>query len=305
MAKKTMTLKEMIEKELPLNRKERFFTGTVFPMIVCKDNFKYFDRFLSLIDGCGKLEILADPRSSNIEFYTEYSLLESVFTKRDKKRFRGLPRTKDTPDIMILINEEPKTLIAIEAKMYDVPDCFDLKKQMNKQKDHTDYLKEKLHVALAMQVALIPQQLNKRINKGSRRLMDSAYQVVTWEDVLEKYSLIGAYKGDYFLSLLQLALSSYDDLACHAWGTSKNCELKLSGKDIYDNYTKSDFTMKIMGRKGGFDRAEQDIITKEKWRTQIYETSSADSLPTDNWFHIEKFIERVEEHRKSQVTKRS
>ena len=166
MAKQTMTLKEMTEKELPLNRKERYFTGTVFPMIVCRDNFKYFDRFTSLIDRCGELEILADPRSSNIEFYIEYSLLESVFTEHDKKRLRGLPRTKDTPDVMILITGEPKTLIAIEAKMYEVPDCFALKSQMDNQKHHIDYLKEKLHVDQAVQVALIPQQLNERMNKG-------------------------------------------------------------------------------------------------------------------------------------------
>ena len=35
-----MTLEELMKSELPLNRKERFFTGTVSPMIVCRDNFK-------------------------------------------------------------------------------------------------------------------------------------------------------------------------------------------------------------------------------------------------------------------------
>jgi len=33
-----MSLTDMLEKDLPLNRKERFYTGTVLPMIVCKVN---------------------------------------------------------------------------------------------------------------------------------------------------------------------------------------------------------------------------------------------------------------------------
>lgn len=67
-----MTLKELIDSGLPLNRKERFFTGTVFPMIVCRDNFKHFTRFTSLIKACEGLEIIAKPSSANIQFFTEY-----------------------------------------------------------------------------------------------------------------------------------------------------------------------------------------------------------------------------------------
>ena len=32
-----MSLSQMMMNELPLNRKERFYTGTVLPMIVCRD----------------------------------------------------------------------------------------------------------------------------------------------------------------------------------------------------------------------------------------------------------------------------
>lgn len=44
-----MSLEEMLRTELQLNRKERFFTGTVFPMIVCKDNFRHLHLLLSLL----------------------------------------------------------------------------------------------------------------------------------------------------------------------------------------------------------------------------------------------------------------
>ena len=85
------TLEELMKKELPLNRKERFFTGTVLPMIVCRDNFKYFKRFTSLIDGCEELEVSASPDSSNIQFFTEYSLVESIYDQATKGRFLNPP----------------------------------------------------------------------------------------------------------------------------------------------------------------------------------------------------------------------
>ena len=64
-----MSLKNLMNTELPLNRKERFYTGTVFPMIVCRDNFKYFDVFTSLIPGYEKEIIDTNPETANIQFF--------------------------------------------------------------------------------------------------------------------------------------------------------------------------------------------------------------------------------------------
>jgi hypothetical protein len=46
-----MSLEELMSEDLPLNRKERFFTGTILPMLVCKDSFKHLHGLLALI-GC-------------------------------------------------------------------------------------------------------------------------------------------------------------------------------------------------------------------------------------------------------------
>jgi hypothetical protein len=47
-----MSLNKLFGERLPVNRKERYYTGTVLPGIVCQDGFKYFDRLF-----CQKLHI--------------------------------------------------------------------------------------------------------------------------------------------------------------------------------------------------------------------------------------------------------
>jgi len=71
-----MSLEEIHSAELPLNRKERFFTGTVFPMITCKDNFAHLHILMSLLGVSPIPTIVANPDETNIQFFTEYSLQE-------------------------------------------------------------------------------------------------------------------------------------------------------------------------------------------------------------------------------------
>jgi len=68
----------MMSTGLPLNRKERFYTGTVLPMIVCRNSFRHFDRFCRLIPGCPLVDINGDPRAQ-IQFFSEYNLADSLF----------------------------------------------------------------------------------------------------------------------------------------------------------------------------------------------------------------------------------
>lgn len=288
-----MSVKDLIDSELPLNRKERFFTGTVFPMLVCRDNFKYFNLFTSLIDGCGDLNV--SPSSPNIQFFTEYSLVESIITKADKDRFPNPPRTKDTPDIIVLLAETPKTLLSIEAKMYDVPDAYKLKTQMDKQRKHIDYMKERLNIGAVYQCALLPEKLCEQVSyqkKGYYYILESEYQAITWEALYDKFKHVCP--DDYFLNLLKLALDSYTDLVSHSW-VSSNCELKLCGRDIYKKYKSGTFNMNIMGRDKGLDGEPlKRDIESGRWKTQQYETSSKDSFFTENWFSIEEFVKQID-----------
>ena len=83
----------MMSTGLPLNRKERFYTGTVLPMIVCRDSFRHFDRFCRLIPGCPPLDINGDPRAQ-IQFFSECNLAPTRSSVRSRPRrvgLRGVP----------------------------------------------------------------------------------------------------------------------------------------------------------------------------------------------------------------------
>jgi hypothetical protein len=57
------------DRRLPVNRKERFYTGTVLPMIVAGDRFRSLGRMLEL---CGLHQVdLSEP--AELQFFSEYS----------------------------------------------------------------------------------------------------------------------------------------------------------------------------------------------------------------------------------------
>jgi len=281
-----MSLRNLIEDELPLNRKERFFIDTVFPMLVCRDNFRYFTLFISLFEGCEGLEVMANPDSANVQFFTEYSLVESIYTDRAKRRFINAPKSKDTPDIIILIKGETKTLIAIEAKMYDTPNNESLIHQLNNQKKYIDYLVEKLNIDKAIQCVLLPEKLCSQIgNLGA--------QIITWETIHNTYAHV--LRDDYFLNLLKIALDSYDELVAERRQYGKNSEKKMLGEDIYNNFKSRQLDMVIMGRYMGLkgDYLLNDIQSGQ-WKKREYETSSSRTPFNDNWFNIKDFIEIID-----------
>lgn len=113
-----MSLQDLLNTALPMNRKERFFTGTVLPMVVCAGNFAHFDRFLKLV-GAPDLPVIADPDSANVQLFTEYGFAESLMAAA---RFPTVPVGRDTPDFVVLIRGKLSALIAVEAKIVLPPD---------------------------------------------------------------------------------------------------------------------------------------------------------------------------------------
>lgn len=120
-------------QRLPLNRKERYFTGTVLPGLIGDNGFAHMHRFLAL---CGIDVELQEPDSNpldasqDIEFFTEYGFAESVHTSKDKARFADRPYERDTPDVVIV---GPDWLLAVEAKVYHRPTREALEAQLTKQ----------------------------------------------------------------------------------------------------------------------------------------------------------------------------
>jgi hypothetical protein len=280
-----MTIDKMLETGLPLNRKERFFTGTVFPMIVCKDNFKHIGLLFSLLGLASCPEISAAPDEANIQFFTEYSLVESLIGDA-RKRFPGLPLTKDTPDIAMFVDAEPKIMIALEAKMYDLPSRSQLRDQMAAQKRMLECIRLSLGINKTYHYALLPEKLKCQME-------GLGFDIVTWDALYDTYKPVC--DGDYFHRLLCTSLDKYDELVSTGFVRGLNCEKRMSGREISERFKSGTLNMVSMGRDGGIDgyRLESDVTTG-KWRSFQYETNS--KRPEDvnaNWFLIEDFMRLV------------
>ena len=284
-----------MKEELPLNRKERFFTGTVLPMIVCRDGFKHLHALLELV-GCREpLSICGTAGRENIQFFSEYSFVESVVGDA-RKRFPNRPRAKDTPDIVILIRTEgAKVLVALEAKVFDCPTAQDLTNQMERQRTHILACIEKaLHVDRTYHVALLPAKLHEKLKRDGFN-----QPAVTWEDLYTRYR--GLLGPDYFLEVLSLALERYDELAAHhAHSYRKNCQDLYRGSDIYGNYREGMLDKQVMGRKLGLHGpALREDVDSGNWRRRKYEVSSNLTLAENNrnWFYIRDFVDLVDQVR--------
>jgi hypothetical protein len=283
-----MSLKEMLSAELPLNRKERFFTGTVFPMIVCKENFRHLHLLLSLLGVSPTPAIISTADKENFLFFTEYSLVESALGMT-KQRFKNLPHTKDTPDIVILIKAETKILVALEAKMYNGTTVSGLNQQMLAQQKILESIQESLSVDKVYHYALLSEKLAKKVEHGL------AYPVLTWEAIYKEYEPVC--KNDYFFDMLRISLDIYDDLVSStSISFGRNSEEKLSGQQIYERFKQGTLDKVSIGRSGGkYGGKLKEDITTGKWHTFVYETSSKKPVDLNrNWFWIEDFVNLID-----------
>lgn len=99
---------------LPLCRKEKYFTSCVLPQILCGDRLERLHVFLEYLNVPN--EFTRDSYDSdNLRFYTEYSLKESANWKEASDI-----ESKDTPDLILLLKSKRTNalfLLVIEAKM--------------------------------------------------------------------------------------------------------------------------------------------------------------------------------------------
>ena len=151
-------LSTLYDTRLPINRKERYYTGTVLPMIVASDGFRALGRFLGLC-GLPEVTLEADPASTNVQFFTEYGFKESLMGGAEK-RFDD-PGSRDTPDLIIYVESDPSLLLGVEAKVFDRPTIADLRRQLQRQDHLLRVMAEGIGTqTLARQVALLPAGLD-------------------------------------------------------------------------------------------------------------------------------------------------
>lgn len=271
---------------LPINRKERYYTGTVLPMIVAEFGFTNLDRFLSrcglpsdiVVDAWGSLD-----GHQPLQFFTEYSFAESVFAAAHKRRFADRPRDADTPDLVLLGAD---WLLAVEAKMFHRPTREALHGQMARQRRLVEYWTA--HFALppsrVRHVLLLPARLAE-----DRPRLD--YPVVTWEQVLADYQ--GVASG-YWWGALSAALASYEELRSEEPPRRANADAMLSGEQIKQMHEGGDCRYLWMGRQGGrHGKALAEDIKSGRWREQSYEVREHELPENPNWFAVSEFLAQL------------
>ena len=268
---------------LPLNRKERYYTGTVLPGLVGADGFAHLGRFLAL---CG-LDIELDARRDevpNLLFVTEYGFAESVFTDEDRGRW-GTDSEADTPDIVIA---GPDWLVAVEAKMFHNPTAADLDAQMDRQSKVISRWVDVLDLApeRVVHVLLLPEKLAAATGDGTASGV-RGWPVITWEQVLAEYNHVGP---RYWSNVLATALSDYDFLVSAGPAFGKNKDARLTGSEIVDLHSEGTLPYSSVGRAQGLhgEPFRGDVVSGA-WRTFAYEVRVGDP-PNANWFPIAEFI---------------
>lgn len=280
-----MSLRRLFATGLPMNRKERFFTGTVFPMIVCCEDMAHVDRLLATV-GVGAVDIDGRPGSTNLQLFTEYGFTESVVgAASDRFDTAGLSRA--TPDIVIHLAGPVGRLLLIEAKMYDRPTATDLVAQIEGQKGIGVVMADGLGLDAnhVVSVALLPQRLADEIGP----IGDIA--VLTWEDLRELYLDVAP---AYWLEVLNQALADYELLAGAAVTFGANADATLSGQAIYDGYHAGDLPYLTMGRQGGLTGGSLATdLSSGAWKQRPYECRIAAEPVNTNWFTVTEFVEAV------------
>jgi hypothetical protein len=268
---------------LPLNRKERYYTGTVLPMIVASDNFAHLHRLLNL---CSLQDIsVGESDLSALHFLTEYSFADSVFSDQDKTDFEHRPQIADSPDVLI---SGPDWLLVIEAKMFTKPTAGALMHQVNRQAELVSYwtVRLGLHQSRVAHRLLLPKAFSTTLTEA-----ELPTPVVTWEDVAEAYNDVAP---PYWLNVLKTALQNYANLIPppSTWGTY--CDAYLSGSALRELFDAGDKTYTWMGRDQGIDGdLIADDIASGGWKSRKYEVRKNALDGHLNWFPIETFIERV------------
>lgn len=274
------SVEETVNRLLPLNRKERYYTGTVLPMIVASDGFSHLHRLLDLCDL--DIQPFNDANLDGLQkiaFYTEYSFVESRYTTIDKARFPNAPTDADTPDIVI-VGED--WLLAIEAKMFHNPLPGALNHQMERQRVLVEYWTRMLNLRRdrVRHVLLLPQALPV---KGV------TFPIVTWEQVLQAYRVPAP---AYWTAMLATALDRYGDLVSAPITFGGNKDADLTGQQIVHAHAEGTLEFRYMGRNGGLHgSALGEDIASGNWRTRRYEVRREPLPGNGNWFEVVSFIQ--------------
>lgn len=271
-----------LDRLLPMNRKERYFTGTVLPAIVAERNFAHLHL---LTDLCGlDVEPLQAHQVCELQFWTEYGFAESRFSEADRLRFPDAPSGRDTPDVVIVGAD---WLLAIEAKLFDWPAAASLRRQLQIQSELVEYWTRTLGIDSdrVAHVALLPATY-------AEQLAALDHQIVTWEQLETEFTPL---VQTYWTRVLRTALQRYDDLVSKNRGLDfgKNADAHCTGKEVVTRFGEGTLEFEYMGRAQGLGgRPLSEDIASGSWRERMYEVRR-EPIDAPNWFPIAEFLARI------------
>lgn len=275
-------LSDLAACRLPLNRKERFYTGTVLPMIVTCDEFAHFDRFLELC-GVPKVAVVSDPNSTNVQFFTEYGFKESLVAGAET-RFRD-PEGKDTPDLVVYVESNPSVLLGIEAKVFSRPPVSKIRQQVQRQTELLSVMAAGIGTQPEIhQVALLPSGL-----EAGERIADTP--VLTWELLANTFRDIAP---PYWIGVLDQALERYEGLVSRVSEGGQNKDSDLRGDLIVKQWWAGDREYLWMGCQGGINgKRLRKELESGRWQDKMYEVRRKPLPDSANWFSIESFVQKL------------
>jgi len=274
-------LTDTLKHALPINRKERFYTGTVLPSLLFHGGLSNLYSFLRQIRGFPD-EVKQENTKDAFLFYTEYNLKESAGKRNVGTEI--FTATRDTPDVVIQILQPVTAFVIVEAKMFAKLTQNRFDRQMKAQKNAIiDVLTQTYQGCYAFHIALLPNKL------GFQDTSDD-YQILNWEFFLDNKGL--NLQGNYFIDYLKYALKNYDKLVSKAGGKASTIQAQKSGMSIYLDYKEDKIYW--VGRFGGIATIEDDVRTGA-WRNKLYGINIEE--PRDgregNWVTSKEFADII------------
>jgi len=276
---------KILKGELPLNRKERFYTGTVLPALLFHNGLSNLYHFFSAINNFPR-EVNEGTTADIFLFYTEYNLRESAGDRNVGRRI--VAYTKDTPDVIVEILKPIRIFIIIEAKMFEKINQSKLNGQVSRQRK---YVSEPLKKTFQLEdnqifhIALVPEASGIKDSKY--------YQVINWEFFIGNQAL--DVTSNYFYNYLKFALDNYKDLVAKN-GPPGTVEDYKTGEEIYRNGKNNGSWW--VGMRGVVNIIIEDAKTN-KWKSASYgmNTIKPPAGRKGNWITSKEFAELVDRYR--------
>ena len=272
---------------LPMNRKERFYTGTVLPGIIWSDRLQ---RFLAML-GPNYQRIDVSPDGSNVLFFTEYDLRDAIRGDRSggwqhlREEAAGSDYSGDTPDLVILIERPRPLLLVIEAKLFSNATGDQIAGQIARQKKHVvKPLKRILGDCEILQIALVTDRARAILFPCGT---PKDFEVLTWDCIVGGYREVS--EASYWVEVLDYALRSYDELLAIRSPNSGHGVDHLLAQTILDYVDDSAMPIRYVGAQPKTWRALREEVMLGLPPKIKLAVTDAEERPNDRYLSLRAF----------------